>query len=158
MDRFLFKLKIAYPDVDELHEILDRTTRVDEPQVERVLDQGQVLEMRTTVLSVPIARQVQEYAIRLALATHPESRYAHSMTKRYVRFGASPRGPQALVLGGKVHALLNDRVHVACEDVRKMVLPALRHRILLNFEGEADRIDPDAILQAIMNDVSEPSQ
>ena len=158
MDRFLFKLKIGYPDVEGLHEIMDRTTRLEEPRVERVLHQGQVLEMRKTVLSVPIARKVQEYAIRVTLATHPESPLAHSMTKHYVRFGASPRGPQALVLGGKVHALLNDRVYVSCEDIRAMVLPALRHRILLNFEGEADRIDPDAILEAIIKDVPEPSE
>ncbi|MFQ5789372.1 MAG: AAA family ATPase [Acidobacteriota bacterium] len=158
MDRFLFKLKIVYPDLEELHLIMDRTTRLEEPKVERVLDQGQVLEMRKTVLAVPIARQVQEYAIRLVLATHPETPHAHPLTNRYVRFGASPRGPQALILGGKVHALLHDRVYVSCEDIRAMVLPALRHRILLNFEGEAERVDPDSILKAIIEDVSQPSE
>ena len=80
------------------------------------------------------------------------------MTKRYVRFGASPRGTQTLVIGGKINALLSGRVHVACEDIREHMLPALRHRVLLNFEGEADRIDPDVILTEIMNDVPEPTE
>jgi MoxR-like ATPase len=122
-----------------------------------VLDQGQILEMRQTARSVPVARSVQEYAIHLTLATHPDSPHAHALTKRYVRFGASPRGAQGLVIGGKVHALLHDRVHVACEDVRAMVLPALRHRLLLNFEGEAERVDPDTILRRIMDSVPEPA-
>ncbi len=158
LDRFIFKLKIGFPNLESLHEILDRTTQVDEPTVERVLDQGQILEMRKTARSVPIARPVQEYAIKLTLATHPESSEAHEMTKRYVRFGASPRGTQALVIGGKVHALLNDRVHVSCEDIRAIALPSLRHRVLLNFEGEAERVDPDAILEAILEMVPQPSE
>lgn len=158
LDRFFFKLKVTYPDVEGLHEILDRTTRLDEPVVERVLDRNEILEMRKTVRSVPIARQVQEYAIRLNLATHPESSHAHPMAKRYVRYGASPRGAQALVIGGKIHALLHGRVYVSCEDLKAMVLPALRHRILLNFEGEADRIDPDTILRGILESLPEPSE
>jgi MoxR-like ATPase len=99
---------------------------------------------------------VQDYAIRLTLATHPESSQAHEMSKKYVRFGSSPRGTQALILGAKVHALMNDRVYVSCEDVRAVTLPALRHRILLNFEAEAARIDTDTILDRILASVSEP--
>ncbi|HLE68143.1 MAG TPA: AAA family ATPase, partial [Vicinamibacteria bacterium] len=113
MDRFLFKLKIVYPTSDEMHEIMNRTTQVEEPQVKAVLEQGEVLEMRRTVLSVPIARSIQDYAIRLTLATHPNAPQSHPLTNKYVRFGASPRGTQALVLGGKVQALLNDRAHVS---------------------------------------------
>lgn len=158
LDRFFLKLKVTYPTVEGLHEILDRTTRVEEPQVRRTLDRDQILEMRKTVRSVPIARSVQEYAIRLSLGTHPDSPYAHPLTKRYVRFGASPRGAQALVIGGKVRALLNDRVHVASEDIRALALPALRHRVLLNFEGEAERIDPDRILNSIIEGTPEPSE
>ncbi len=158
LDRFFFKLKLDFPDVAGLHEIMDRTTRLEEPMVDRVLDQSQILEMRKTVRSVPIARQVQEYAIRLTLATHPKSPHSHQMTDRYVRFGASPRGTQALVIGGKVHALLRDRVYVSCEDLRAVAMPALRHRVLLNFEGEAERIDPDSILQAILDSLPEPSE
>ncbi len=150
LDRFFFKLKMGFPGVDQLHEVLDRTTHAREPQVERTLAQGEILEMRDTVRDVPIARPVQDYAIRLTLATHPESDQAHEMAKRYIRFGASPRGTQALILGAKVHALIHERLHVATEDVQAVALSALRHRILLNFEAEADRIDADAILTRIM--------
>ena len=158
MDRFLFKLKIEYPNIDEMHAIMDRTTQVGEAEAKSVLEQGEVLQMRETVLSVPIARPVQDYAIRLTLATHPNSPHAHALTNKYARFGASPRGTQALVLGGKMQALLSERVHVSCEDIRKVVMPALRHRILLNFEGEAENVDTDDILREIIKDVSESSE
>ncbi len=123
----------------------------------RVLQQGEILEMRETARAIPVARPVQEYAIRLTLATHPESSQAHEMSRKYVRFGSSPRGTQALILGAKVHALMNDRVYVSCEDVRAVTLPALRHRILLNFEAEAARIDTDTILDRILESVPEPT-
>ena len=155
LDRFFYKLRIMYPERYDMHEIMDRTTRREEPEAATVLDREQILLMRDTARSVPIARPVQDYAIRLTLATHPGTPYAHPMTERYVRFGASPRGTQALVIGGKVNALLNGRIHVSCEDVRSMLLPALRHRVLLNFEGEAERMETDTILAAIMNDVPE---
>jgi MoxR-like ATPase len=157
LDRFFFKLKMGFPGIDQLHEVLDRTTHAREPQVERTLAQGEILDMRETVRDVPIARPVQDYAIRLTLATHPESDQAHEMAKRYIRFGASPRGTQALILGAKVHALIHDRLHVATEDVQAVALSALRHRILLNFEAEADRIDADAILTRIMAGVAPAS-
>ena len=157
LDRFFLKLKITFPDVESLHEILDRTTQTHEPAVERVLTGDQLMEMRRTSRGVPIARPIQEYAIRLTLATHPESRYARPIVNQYVRYGASPRGAQALVVGGKILALLADRVHVSCEDVRAMVLPALRHRVLLNFEGEAEQVDPDTILQDVLENTPEPT-
>ncbi|HEX7813208.1 MAG TPA: hypothetical protein VF460_14980, partial [Burkholderiales bacterium] len=138
--------------------IIDRTTREREPAVKRVLEQGQILEMRDTARAIPVARPVQEYAIKITLATHPESAQAHDMTKKFVRFGSSPRGSQALILGAKVHALMNDRVHVSCEDVRAVTLPALRHRVLLNFEAEAGRVDADTILQRILDWVPEPKE
>jgi MoxR-like ATPase len=158
MDRFLFKLKIVYPSSEEMHEIMDRTTQVEEPVAASVLEQGEVLEMRKTVLSVPIAKPIQDYAIRLTLATHPNAPQSHALTNKYVRFGASPRGTQALVLGGKVQALLHDRAHVSCEDIRAVYFHAMRHRILLNFEGEAEHIDPDDILTEIVKDVAEPKE
>ena len=158
MDRFLFKLKIVYPTSDEMHEIMNRTTQVEEPQVKAVLEQGEVLEMRKTVLSVPIARSIQDYAIRLTLATHPNAPQSHPLTNKYVRFGASPRGTQALVLGGKVQALLNDRAHVSADDIRAVAYPALRHRMLLNFEGEAEHIDTDIILKEILKDTPGPRE
>ena len=156
LDRFFFKLRLGFPTAEGLHEIMDRTTQQLEPQVDRVLGQGEVLEMRETARSVPVARHVQQYAIDITLATHPESERATEMTKRFVRFGSSPRGTQALILGGKVNALLNDRVHVACEDVRTVALNALRHRLLLNFDAEAERVDADAILNDILQRVPEP--
>ncbi len=156
LDRFFFKLKMGFPDIAGLHEVIDRTTQSRAPAIARVLQQGDILAMRDTAREVPIARPVQEYAIRLTLATHPESDQAHEMARRYVRFGASPRGTQALVLGAKVHALINDRVHVAAADVRAVALPALRHRLLLNFEAEADRVDADAILSRILEQLPPP--
>jgi MoxR-like ATPase len=106
-------------------------------------------------LSVPISDTVQDYAIRIVMATQPTTGLAHEQTKRFLRYGASPRGAQALTIGGKVRALLNGRTEVAFEDIRHVVLPALRHRIILNFEGEAERVDPDAILKAILDWVPE---
>ncbi len=158
LDRFLFKLKLDFPSVDNLHEIMERTTQVDEPTVERVLDGEQIVEMRKTVRSVPISKPVQDYAIRLTLATHPGMEHAVDETERYVRYGAGPRAIQALVLAGKIRALLKDRVHVAAEDIRAMLMPALRHRVLLNFEGEADRVDTDTILAAILESLPGPRE
>jgi MoxR-like ATPase len=156
MDRFFFKLKLGFPSAQELNEILDRTTTVHEPQVERVLGQGQILEMRETARSVPVAGPIQEYAIRLTLATHPENELATELTRRFVRFGSSPRGTQALILGAKVNALVNDRLYVASEDVRAVAINALRHRLLLNFDAEAERVDTDSILEDVLRQVSTP--
>ncbi len=153
MDRFLMKLRIGYPEEEELREIVDRTTAVEEPTASAMVRREEVLEMRETVLSVPVARPVLDYAIRIAMGTHPDSKYAHPLTNRYVKFGASPRGVQALVLSGKVRALLAGRPHVAAEDIRASVKPALRHRLLLNFEGEADKVDPDHILENIVETI-----
>ena len=155
LDRFLFKLKVMYPSEDSLHEILDRTTRNEIPDVDRVVDAAQLVEMRRTVRDVPIARPVQSYAIRLVLASHPNSPHATAMVNKYVRYGASPRAAQALVVGGKIRALLHDRLHVSAEDVRALALPALRHRILLNFEGEAEQVDTDRIVADIIERTKE---
>jgi MoxR-like ATPase len=152
LDRFFMKLSVAYPTLAAMHTILDRTTRLEEPSAEAVLGGEQILQMRQTVLAIPIARPVQEYAVRLLLATHPDSPRAHSMTRRYVRYGASPRGAQALVLGGKIRALLDNRIYVSSSDIRSVAMAVLRHRVLLNFEGEAERIDTDSILEQILQD------
>ncbi len=158
LDRFFFKLQVEYPDIEAMHEILNRTTSKEEIRVSRVLNSEQILSMQRTVREVPIARMIQDYAIRITLATHPESEQAHPLAKRYVRFGASPRGTQALVIGAKVHALLQGRVYVSSQDVRAVVLPALRHRVLLNFEGEAERVDPDDVLQEILKTLAPPKE
>jgi MoxR-like ATPase len=157
LDRFFFKLKLSFPSAEGLSQILDRTTAQHEPKVERVFGQGEILEMRETARSVPVAKPVQDYAIRLTLATHPESELASDLTRRFVRFGASPRGTQALILGGKVRALLAERLYVAAEDIRSVALDALRHRLLLNFDAEAERVSTDAIVEDILQRVSLPS-
>ncbi|HZH07500.1 MAG TPA: MoxR family ATPase [Lautropia sp.] len=156
LDRFFFKLRMGFPGIEALHDIIDRTTLAEEPAVARVLDQGEVLDMRQTARNIPIARPVQDYAIRMALATRPEAAQAHPMVKRFVRYGASPRGAQALVLGAKVHALMSDRVHVAGADIRAVALPALRHRIMLNYEGQAEEVDPDTLIDAIIESLPDP--
>ena len=154
LDRFFFKLKVKYPSEDAMHEILERTTREAEPTVTRVLDGPEILEMRRVARAVPIAKPVQAYAIRLTLGSHPHSEYATPMVKRYVRYGASPRAAQALVLAGKIRALNRGHAFVSVEDIRAMALPALRHRILLNFEGEADEVDTDAIVDELLSEVT----
>ena len=155
LDRFMFKLKVKYPTEEAMHEVLERTTRNEIPEVERVVDGAQLLEMRRTVRNVPIAKPVQSYAIRLVLGSHPGSPHATDMVNKYVRYGASPRAAQALVVGGKIHALLNGRLHVSAEDIRVLAMPALRHRVLLNFEGEAEQIDTDRIVADIIERTKE---
>jgi MoxR-like ATPase len=155
LDRFFIKLRMPFPSVDDIHTILDRTTYLDEPKVHRVWNAEKILELRETALAVPVSEAIQEYAIRIVLGTQPTSPVAHEQTKKYLRYGASPRGAQALIVGGKVRALLNGRSAVAHEDIRHMALPALRHRVILNFEGEAERIDPDTIIQAIVESTRE---
>jgi MoxR-like ATPase len=150
LDRFLYKLRVRFPDRQSLHEILDRTTRAETPHAERVLVRERVLTMRELVRRVPVARPVQDFAIRVVEATHPASASAPEITKRYVRYGSSPRGAQAILLGGKLRALLAARFSVSCDDVRKVAPAALRHRLILNFEGEAEGIDPDRVLEQIL--------
>ena len=155
LDRFLFKLRMTYPGIEELHTILDRTTSGHTPTAAALWTAEQVMAMRRVVRLAPIARPVQEYAIRLGMATRPEGARPAEAVRRYVRIGASPRGVQAMVLGAKVHALIRGRAHVAREDIRAVALSALRHRVLLNFEGEAERIDLDDLLQDLVDNVPE---
>jgi len=150
LDRFFFKLLVKYPARDEMNTILDRTTERNIPAVERVIDREQIIAMRETVRGIPIAREVQDHAIHIAMATHPESPDATQMTKNYVRYGASPRGAQALILAGKIYALLDGRFHVSRQDVERAAHAALRHRIILNFEGEAEGITTDQIISEIL--------
>jgi len=155
LDRFFMKLKVEYPTAGNMSTILNRTTRVEEPHVSRVLDGPQILDMRKTVRSVPIARPIQDYAVRIMMATHPNTPLSNALATRYARCGSSPRGAQALVVGGKIRALLNNRVYVSCDDIRAVAYGALRHRLLLNFEGEAERIDTDTIIKGILENTPE---
>ncbi len=146
LDRFLFKLRVQFPALEELTEIIERTTHVREVQVHRVMTGPQVLAFRELVREVPIASHVRDLASLIVLATHPQWDRAPEPTRRFVRYGASPRGAQALVLGAKVRALAEGRYNVAVEDLRALALPALRHRIIFNFEGEAEGVDVDRLI------------
>ena len=154
MDRFLLKINVGYGQLDDLMTILDRTTGAATPTAAPVIDGPRILEMQELVRVVVIAPHVKQYAARLVLATHPEGDMAAGgrggPTDRYIRCGASPRGAQALVLAGKVMALTEGRYHVSYDDIRRAALGCLRHRILLNFEAEADRIDPDDLVEQVL--------
>jgi MoxR-like ATPase len=146
LDRFFFKLRVGYSDRAELMEIIDRTTSGHKPDVKRVLDAKKIIAYQQVVKQVPISNEVQDYAVRLVLATHPDEEIATPNAKSFLRFGASPRAAQTLVLAGKVSALLAGRAEVISEDIRDMVLCALRHRCILNFEAEAEGVTSDDIL------------
>jgi MoxR-like ATPase len=149
LDRFFFKLLLGYSNRQELHSILDRTTAGRDPVVKPVLDGPAIDRYQQLVRKVLIAPHVQDYAIRCVLASHPDGEFAGSLAKQFLRYGASPRAAQALVLGGKVRALLDARGHVSVEDICEVLLPALRHRVLLNFEGQAEGMTPELILNDI---------
>jgi len=148
LDRFLFKLRVPFPGRKELHEILDRTTQAGGVPVGHVLNGPQILEMRRVVRMVPLAPHVQEHVVQLVLATHANGT-GNSLANKYIRYGSSPRGAQALILGGKVRALLNGRFNVSVEDVRALLAPSLRHLIILNFEAQADGRTADDLLEEI---------
>lgn len=150
LDRFLMKLLVTAPSLDELSAIVDRTTTASTAEVHPVLDGQRLVELRNFVRNVPIAAHIQTFALTLIVATHPDSEYATPLVKKYVRFGASPRGAQGLVLAAKVNALLAGRYHVALDDVVAMAPAVLRHRILRNFEGEADCIATDRIVEEMI--------
>jgi MoxR-like ATPase len=150
LDRFLFKLIVPSPTLGELSAIVERTTGVETPQIGKVLDGTQILTMRQVAREVPIASHVRDFAVRVILATHPRSETAPEITNQFVRFGASPRGAQALVLAAKIRALLDGRYNVAYDDIAAVAPAALRHRIILNFEGEAEGIGTDAIIRDIL--------
>jgi MoxR-like ATPase len=156
LDRFLFKVNIGFPASDDLVEILNRTTGETEPEVGVVADGVMVLAMGTLARQVPVASNVADYAARLTIATHPDSDTASEMVRQYVRYGSSPRGAQALILGGKVTALLAGRYNVAYEDLRAIAPAALRHRVLLNFEGQAEGVSADDVVQEAVGAVAEP--
>ncbi len=154
LDRFLFKLLMDYPSSEELRTVLDRTTENVEIKVDSVLDGPAILARQQLVRDVVVAPHVKDYAVRLIKATHPGDPTAPDVTHRYLRWGASPRAAQALVLAGKVHALLDGRFNVSFDDIKSGVLPAMRHRVILNFEGEAEGKTTDDVLNIILTLVS----
>jgi MoxR-like ATPase len=150
LDRFLLKLKVRYPSMEDLVQIIDRTTQPVTHLVEKAAGGAEVERLKSLVREVPVPQPVKEYVTQLILATRPEHEGAPEMVRRFVRYGSSPRGAQALVLGGKVLALMDGRFNVSFEDIRSVTLPSLRHRLILSFEGEAEGVDPDQVLEDVL--------
>ncbi len=157
LDRFMFKVMVPFPDEADLVTIVERTTGAETPTASKVCTAAQVVEMQRLARSVPIAPHVTAYAVSLVAATHPDQGRAPEIAREYVRYGASPRGAQALVAAGKITALLDGRFNVSIDDIRAGAMPALRHRILLNFEGEAEGITTEAVIGAILDAVAAPA-
>lgn len=153
LDRFLFKINVDFPTTEELVEIANRTTGAYVPQPHKVANGHMITEMQLLARTVPIASHVLAYAARLIAATHPDTKEAPSITRQYVRYGASPRGMQALILAGKIIALLDSRYNVAFSDLKAAALPALRHRCILNFEAQAEGVNPDNVILGVMEAV-----
>lgn len=154
LDRFFFKLKVEYPTIDELDIIMERTTKREMPSVDKVCDGKLINELELIVRDIIVAEDVRRYALRIVFGTHPEADDAPELTKKYVRYGSSPRGAQALILASKVRAILDGRYNVAREDIQAVALPSLRHRLILSFEGEAEGIDPDGIVQHLLEEIN----
>ncbi len=156
LDRFFFKLIVQFPSAEDLHTILDRTTSKESPSIDKVLHSADdALSLRAVVRQVPLAREIQAHAIRIVMATHSHDKEATPLARRFVRYGASPRGAQALILAAKIYALLDGRYHVAKADIDKAALPALRHRIIMNFEGEAEGKTSDEVIQEALASAKE---
>lgn len=153
LDRFLFKINVPFPTKDELHEILKRTTAGAQPEVKAVMTKDEILSLRNLAVEVPIAEHVEDYALKLVLGTHPEIEGCSKMVKQYVRFGSSPRGAQATIKAAKIHAIFEGRFNVSIDDIRFAAIPALRHRTILNFEGEAENISTDDILKDMIKNM-----
>jgi MoxR-like ATPase len=153
LDRFFFKILVGYPSADELSEVLARTTAGTKAQVQKVITREALIELMSLVREVPIASHVKDYAVRLVLATHPKTETAVPVSSQYLRFGSSPRGGQTLILAGKVRALIDGRFNVSFDDIEAAIFGALRHRLILNFEAEAEGITTDHVIAQILRDV-----
>jgi MoxR-like ATPase len=158
LDRFFFKLVVGYSNRAELSTILDRTTRGETIKIDKVMDGAEIRRWQQLVREVILAPHVQDYIVRLALATHPGGPFALPITNQYIRWGCSPRGAQSVALAAKVRALLEGRYNVSFEDVRRVYLPAMRHRVLLNFEAQAEGIESDRVLLDLLEGVSEKAE
>jgi len=158
LDRFFFKLLVNYSNRKELSTIIDRTTRGETIEAAKVMDGEEILRWQQLVREVILAPHVQDYIVRLVLSTHPEGELAMPATNMYIRWGASPRAAQTLALAAKVRALLDGRYNVSFEDVRRVYLPAMRHRIILNFEAQAEDIQADQVLLELLEKVPEKEE
>jgi MoxR-like ATPase len=157
LDRFLFKVMVPSPSEEDLVTIMDRTTGSESVTASKVCSAAEIVEMQRLARAVPIAPHVTAYAVSVLAATHPDQPRAPGLVREYVRYGGSPRGAQALVSAGKIYALLDGRFNVSTDDIRAVALPALRHRIILNFEGEAEGITTEAVVRAILDTVAAPT-
>ena len=157
LDRFLFKLMVEYPTFAQVETILDRTTESTQSKAEPVFDGERILALAKVVRQIPIAAEVRRYGIATVMATHPENELSTKMVQQFVRFGASPRGAQAIILAAKLKAILDDRYHVAKEDIRAVAMPALRHRLILNFQGQAEGVRTDQVIADILDNVQAPA-
>ena len=157
LDRFLFKVMVPFPSEEDLVTIMDRTTGAEAVTASKVTTAAEVVEMQRLARAVPIAPHVTAYAVSVLAATHPDNERAPGLVREYVRYGGSPRGAQALVTAGKIYALLDGRFNVSTDDIRAVALPALRHRIILNFEGEAEGISSESAVRAILDAVAVPT-
>jgi len=153
LDRFFFKLLVRYPNREQLSTILARTTQVDVPVGTQVMEKEVVRDWMRLAREIVVAPHVEDYAVRLVLATQPETEFATDMARKCVRYGSSPRGAQALMLSGKIHAVLDGRYNVSFKDIADGVLPGLRHRMILNFEGEAEGLTSDKVLEDLIERV-----
>jgi len=158
LDRFFFKVLVGYPTASELTEVLTRTTTGVRAEVGKVLDRDSLIELMKVVRDVPVASHVKDYAVRLVLATHPKTETAAPISSQYLRFGSSPRGGQTLILAGKVRALTQGRFNVSFDDIEAVAPPAMRHRLILNFEAEAEGITTDHIIAQVLRDVPRDAQ
>ncbi|HXU75190.1 MAG TPA: MoxR family ATPase, partial [Methylomirabilota bacterium] len=158
LDRFFFKLLVGYPSSEELTEVLTRTTSGTHAEISKVLERETLQSLMKVVREVPVASHVKNYAVRLVLATHPKSETAAPVANQYLRFGSSPRGGQTLLLAGKVRALTDGRFNVSFDDIQAVAAAAMRHRLILNFEAEAEGITTDHIIAQILADVPRDAQ
>lgn len=158
LDRFFYKLVVGYPSAEELSEVITRTTEGASVEVNKVVDGNTLTELQHLVQQVPVASHVKDYAVRLILATHPNTETALGITDQFLRFGSSPRGAQTLLLGAKVRALTEGRFNVSFDDIAAVAAPALRHRLIVNFEAEAEGITTDHVLEKILADVPRDSE
>lgn len=151
LDRFLLKIEVSYPTSEELKEIVRRTTSSREAEVQKQMSAGELLEIQRGAKEVLVAEEILDYAVRLLMMTHPEQESAPEAVRKYVRFGSGPRGVQSIITIGKVRALFKGRMHLSTGDIRAAALPALRHRLFLNFEGQAMGITTDSVIQEVLN-------
>ena len=157
LDRFLFKLNVGYSNREQLATILERTTKGIKIPIDRVMDGREIMEWQELIRHVILADHLQDYVVRLVLATHPEGPHATEVTNQYLRWGSSPRGAQTMALAAKVFALLEGRFNVSFQDIRRVYLPAMRHRVILNFEAQAEGVTSDQVLLELLDHVPEKS-